>query len=169
MPRVTPPPSASPATASTELPSAGPIPRLAALAYDCFLLFGLLVVPLFILTGLRQHSAGLQTDGVIHELPPIAPQPVLLLYIACMIIGFYYYFWRRNGQTLGMQAWRLRLDNTRGGRPSFRQCLGRLAVGFISLLCLGLGYWWIWFDRDRLAWHDRASNTRVVVLPKKQR
>jgi uncharacterized RDD family membrane protein YckC len=150
-----------------QLPSAGPIPRLAALAYDSFLIFGLMVVPLMILTGLRQHQIGLQTGGVVHELPPIAPRPVMLAYMFCVIAGFYYYFWRRNGQTLGMQAWRLRLDSSSGGRPSFRQCLGRLLVGAVSLLCVGLGYWWIWFDRERLAWHDRASNTRVVVLTKK--
>ncbi|HSB95906.1 MAG TPA: RDD family protein [Spongiibacteraceae bacterium] len=160
-------PASSHTTPPPALSSAGPIARLAALGYDSFLIFGLLVVPLFILTGLRQHSIGLQTDGVIHELPPIAPRWAMLLYMIGMIVGFYYYFWRRNGQTLGMQAWRLRLDNISGGRPSFRQCLIRLAVGFFSLLCAGLGYWWIWLDRDRLAWHDRASNTRVIVIPKK--
>jgi uncharacterized RDD family membrane protein YckC len=84
-----------------------------------------------------------------------------------MVAGFYYYFWRRNGQTLGMQAWRLRLDIAEGGRPSLRQCLLRMPVGFLALLCGGLGYWWIWIDRDRLAWQDRASSTRVVVLPKR--
>ncbi|MET0378345.1 MAG: hypothetical protein ABW049_05060 [Spongiibacteraceae bacterium] len=30
----------------------------------------------------------------------------------------------------------------------------------------GLGYWWIWLDPQQRSWHDRASNTRVVVLPK---
>lgn len=159
-------PEAAAPVDSTALPNAGPIARLAALGYDSFLIFGLLVVPLFILTGLRARSAGLQTDGVIHELPPIASRPVLLLYMICMVAGFYYYFWRRNGQTLGMQAWRLRLDSSTGGRPSLRQCLIRMPVGLLALLCGGLGYWWIWFDRQHLAWQDRASNTRVVVLPK---
>lgn len=173
MPQTVPPPASSavsPAaipSAPSQLPSAGPIPRLAALAYDSFLIFGLMVTPLFILTGLRAHRVELQTGGVIHQLPPIAPPPVMLLYMLGVIVGFYYYFWRRNGQTLGMQAWRLRLDNASGGRPSFRQSVVRLAVGCVSLLCAGLGYWWIWLDRERLAWHDRASNTRVVVLPKK--
>jgi uncharacterized RDD family membrane protein YckC len=152
-----------------ELRIAGPIARLAALAYDSFLIFGLLVVPLFILTGVREHGHGapLQTDGVVHELPPIAPKPVLLLYIVGVVCGFYYYFWRRNGQTLGMQAWRLRLDSRDGGRASPRQCLIRMPVGLLALLCGGLGFFWLWIDRDRLAWQDRASNTRVVVLPKR--
>ena len=38
----------------------------------------------------------------------------------------------------------------------------------VSLAALGLGYFWIWIDRERLAWHDRWSGTRVVVLPKKK-
>lgn len=162
-------PPVSDSTPQAALEQAGPISRLAALGYDSFLIFGLLVVPLFILTGLRERSMGLQTDGVVHDLPPIASRPVLLMYMICMVAGFYYYFWRRNGQTLGMQAWRLRLDNRDGGRASPRQCLIRMAVGFVSLLCGGLGYWWIWIDREHLAWHDRASGTRVVVLPKRKK
>jgi uncharacterized RDD family membrane protein YckC len=65
-----------------------------------------------------------------------------------------------------MQAWRLRLDSAAGGRPDILQCLRRLAVAVPALLLGGAGYWWIWLDRDHLAWHDRLSNTRVVVLPK---
>jgi uncharacterized RDD family membrane protein YckC len=39
----------------------------------------------------------------------------------------------------------------------------------VSLAALGLGYFWIWIDRERLAWHDRWSGTRVVVVPKRQK
>jgi len=156
---------------ATETRSAGVLRRLAALVYDSFLIFGLMVVPLFLFTGLAEHGArgDLQTDAVVHDLPVIAPGPVLLVYEIAIVLGFYCYFWLRNGQTLGMQAWRLRLDSLAGGRPSLWQCLQRALVGFASLLCAGLGYWWIWLDRDRRAWHDRASNTRVVVLPKRKR
>jgi len=150
---------------------AGVLRRLAALIYDSFLLFGILVVPLFLLTGLseRGQPGSLQTDAVVHELPPIAPWPVMLTYEIVVVFGFYCYFWLRSGQTLGMQAWRLRLDDLDGGRPSLRQCLLRAVFGVISLLCAGLGYWWIWLDRDRRSWHDRVSHTRVVVLPKARR
>lgn len=153
-----------------ELRRAGVLRRLAALVYDSFLIFGLMVVPLFILTGLIEGGAGAPAadSAVVHELPAIAPKPVLLLYMIAVVIGFYCYFWRRNGQTLGMQAWRLRLENADGGRPSLRQCLLRILAGVPALLCAGLGYWWIWLDRQGRAWHDRASNTRVVVLPKRK-
>ena len=36
-----------------------------------------------------------------------------------------------------------------------------------ALLLGGLGFWWAWVDRERLAWHDRASGTRIIRLPKK--
>ena len=173
----------------TSLPTAGVLRRLAALVYDAFLLFGLLVAPLFIFTAIRSPKVDLQNGSVTHDLPSIAPQPVMLLYMILVSASFYCYFWRRNGQTLGMQAWRIRVDAEdegcatlrqvwsdnqliradaeKGTRASWRQCLIRSAVGFVSLLCVGLGYWWIWIDKNRCSWHDRASNTRVVVLPKK--
>jgi uncharacterized RDD family membrane protein YckC len=37
----------------------------------------------------------------------------------------------------------------------------------LSWLPLGLGYFWILFDREGRAWHDRLSRTRVVLLPKR--
>jgi len=154
---------------SPEIRPAGVLRRLAALVYDSFLLFGLLVVPLFILTGVIAHGTPEDVqNGVAHSLPAIAPAPVLLAYEVAVVLGFYCYFWRRNGQTLGMQAWRLRLDSASGGRPSLRQCLLRALAGLPALLLAGLGYWWIWIDRERCAWHDRASKTRVVVLPKRK-
>ncbi len=152
----------------SELPIASVWRRLAALVYDAFLLFGLLVTPLFIYTAIVSPKQNLPQDAVAHELPSIAPQPVLFLYTVAIVVGFYVYFWHKSGQTLGMQAWRLRVDNANGGRASWQQCAVRAAVGFVALVALGLGYWWSWADRERRCWHDRASNTRVVVLPKKK-
>ncbi|HEY3697938.1 MAG TPA: RDD family protein [Spongiibacteraceae bacterium] len=150
------------------LPVAGVLRRCAALIYDAFLLFGLLVVPLFIATALLSSTMKLQNGNVAHDLPSIAPKPIILFYIAAVIVTFYCYFWRTSGQTLGMQAWRIRVDSNAGGRASWRQCLLRSAVGFCSLLFAGLGYWWIWWDSRHAAWHDRASDTHVVVLPKQK-
>lgn len=154
-------------TTETPLATAGALRRLAALVYDAFLLFGLLVAPLFIATAALSPRGDVHEGSVAHDLPSIAPKSVMLVYMIVVIVAFYCYFWRTSGQTLGMQAWRLRVDGENGNRPSWRQCLMRAIVGFISLLCAGLGYWWIWIDKDRASWHDRASNTHVVVLPKK--
>lgn len=161
-------PSDKPSTTATELSTAGAFRRLAALVYDAFLLFGLLVTPLFVITAIMSPKQTLPQGAVTHDLPLIAPRSVLFIYTVIVIAGFYIYFWRKSGQTLAMQAWRIRVDSNTGGRPTWRQCFVRATVGLVSLLCGGLGYWWIWIDKEGASWHDRASNTRVVVLPKKK-
>ena len=42
-----------------------------------------------------------------------------------------------------------------------------LRIGSLSLLAGGMGFGWAWIDRDRLAWHDRASGTRMRRAPKR--
>ena len=78
--------------------------------------------------------------------------------------GFYLYFWRATGQTLGMQAWRIKTVNQAGERLTYGEGCARLGFACLSLACLGLGFLWMLLDRDRLAWHDRASGTYVVYL-----
>lgn len=87
-----------------------------------------------------------------------------LLWLACWVAtGAYAVLsWQRGGQTLGMRPWRLRVVAIEGGVPTRSALLKRYLVGTASLLLAGLGFWWAWWDRERLTWHDRASGTRVV-------
>lgn len=100
----------------------------------------------------------------------IAPFSALqwLLWLVCWLITGAYALlsWRRGGQTLGMRPWRLKVVDAAGAAPSWRGLALRFAVGSVSLLPAGLGFWWAWFDRDRLTWHDRASGTRMIRLPR---
>jgi uncharacterized RDD family membrane protein YckC len=85
-----------------------------------------------------------------------------------MVTGLYATLsWRRGGQTLGMRPWLLRLTTRDGAMPSWSQLWTRYAVATLSLLLGGLGFWWAWFDRERLTWHDRLSGTRLARLPKR--
>ncbi len=79
---------------------------------------------------------------------------------------FFVYFWARGGQTLGMRAWRLRLVNAAGTAPTTTEALWRFCCAWIAFLPLGAGFWWSLVDRDKLTWHDRWSQTRLLVLPK---
>lgn len=101
----------------------------------------------------------------------IAPFSALawLLWVACWLVTGAYAVvsWRRGGQTLGMRPWRLRVVGVDGRPASWRALLVRFGVGTLSLLCGGLGFWWAWLDRDRLAWHDRTSATRMIREPKR--
>lgn len=152
---------------TSPLPPAGVVRRLAAMVYDSLLVFAVLftaTLPLLFIPQGQQFNNG----EVLHELNPIAEGWWFQLYLLSIFIGFYCWFWRKNGQTLGMQAWRLQVETLEGERLSVKQCLIRLAGAAVSLLCAGIGYWWAWHDKDGATWHDRWSNSRVVLLPKKQ-
>lgn len=160
------PPAAPPPAA----PSAPPAPRalvhwrLLSLFYDLWpsLALWMLVSACFTVgyTVLGGHAAR----------ENIAPFSALqwLLWLCCWgVTGLYATLsWRHGGQTLGMRPWRLRLQARDGGSPAWGSLWLRYVVGTLSLLAGGLGFWWAWLDRGRLTWHDRASGTRLVRVPR---
>ena len=86
-----------------------------------------------------------------------------------ILASFFCYFWRRGGQTIGMRAWRLRLvQKDRLTAVTYRQCLLRCLLATLSLLLLGIGYWWSLIDKNRQTLQDRLTNTQVILLPKSQ-
>lgn len=136
-----------------EIYPAGLFRRLAAIVYDLFLLFAL-----FILVG---FVGVLLTGGDANE------HPLFRLAVFLVPLGFYGYFWRKSGQTLGMLAWRIRVQTYQGQPVNLKQTLLRLAGGLVSWLFCGLGYLWIYFDQEKRTWPDLLSRTQVVVVPKK--
>jgi uncharacterized RDD family membrane protein YckC len=130
---------------------AGLVRRLGALLYDVLLIIAIWMMTLF---GLVLANDGEAVGGV-------AVQGLMLV----EWIAYYAYAWRRTGQTLGMKSWRIVLVDEDGSRPEWRQLALRMLVAPFSLACLGLGYAWLYGDR-RQTWHDRASRTYVVNVPK---
>ena len=96
--------------------------------------------------------------------------PAALLEFALLLGVTFAYFglsWRRGGQTLGMRAWRLRLVNADGSAPvTWPALMWRYTVTGVSLAAFGLGFAWSLLDRERRTWHDIASATVLVRLPK---
>ncbi len=152
----------------TDLPNAGVIKRLAAMVYDSFLVFAVLALATLIPSLLmgRNLPTAIENEHVVHELNPMLSGIGFQLYLLAVIASFFCWFWHNNGQTLGMQAWRLRIESSSGGKPGWGQCVIRLLAACLSIACLGLGYWWIWLDKGKLSWHDRLSKTRIVLTPK---
>lgn len=164
----------------------GMLRRMAALLYDSLVMVAVLMAAtapfLPFLDGrvLRPEEVG-------------ALAYVYWAWEAVVIAVFLGFFWTRRGQTLGMQAWRLRVEDEMGRRLTWRRALLRQAYavapwlpGFLllsysdvsyrqslqmfgdALLLLGVLAWtMMWFDVRRRTWYDRMSRSRVVVLPKK--
>lgn len=140
---------------TSKLPPPGFLRRLGAMFYDSLLLLALLMMlsyPYVWLTGGAK-------PGLILK---------MLYQFYLLAICFFYFagFWVRSGQTLGMRTWRIKLVRDDGGPVTWPIAFKRFAYVWLSLLCLGLGFLWVLYDRDRLAWHDRLSGTRLMLLPK---
>jgi uncharacterized RDD family membrane protein YckC len=122
--------------------------RLAACFYDSLVLAAVLIFAGAAWVGLSGAAAS-PGDWLFR---------FYLLAVAALFLGA---FWRR-GETLGMRAWKLRIVAVHGGPPSWGRALLRFAAALLSWAVLGLGFWWVLLDRERLAWHDRLSGTRLI-------
>lgn len=146
--------------------------RLAAASYDGFLLFAVL----FAAAGLYGYIGDLisgastkvhhNTGDLAHELPPIAEGWLYNCYLLIIICSFYAIFWCKNGQTLGMQAWRIKAQSTNGEIMTIKQALIRVLIGLISFFFGLIGLLWVLIDKDKRSLYDKASNTEVVLLAK---
>lgn len=132
--------------------------RLAALFYDSVLLFGILLL-----------AAGVVIVPYMTLVAGDFPSTAwwFRAWLVAVVAGFYAYFWTHGGQTLGMSAWRLRLVRADGGRPRLADALLRLACAAVAFAPAGLGLLWILIDPDGLAWHDRWSRTRLVMVARR--
>lgn len=54
------------------------------------------------------------------------------------------------------------VDARTGKKPTFRQCLIRLAGYYLSALPFGLGFLWVALDRKKQGWHDKLAGTVVI-------
>lgn len=142
--------------------------RLLALFYDLWPILAIWML-LSLLFNIGWTLAGHGEREILATLSPLGA----LLWVCCWAASGAYavYSWRRGGQTLGMRPWRIRVIAAEGTQApsilSTRALWARYAVGTLSLLAGGLGFWWAWFDRERRTWHDRASGTRLVRVPKR--
>ena len=117
--------------------------------YDTLLVFAVWLVTIFALTAANRFQA---VSGAWFQ-----------TFLFLEAFGFFAFFWMRDGQTLGMRAWRLRLIANNGGDLTLNQVTIRLMTAMVSFVALGLGYWWCLVDPQRRTWPDLASDTSIVV------
>ncbi|MEJ2426171.1 MAG: RDD family protein [Candidatus Thiodiazotropha sp.] len=140
---------------STDLDNAaipGLFRRLGAILYDLLLLTALI----FVATAAVTLPMGNPSGGWL----------ILFQFIIFEIIPLLFFtgFWIRGGQTLGMRAWHLKVVRFDGTDLNWSDALRRHLSALISVYLLGLGFVWILLDPEKMAWHDRLSRTRMVIV-----
>lgn len=140
--------------------------RLGAMCYDGLLMLAICIA----LAAAHVLVSRLIFDVPAEQLGRGSTQLLTLrALLAAGTFSFLAFFWMRGGMTLGMQAWRLRVQTTAGEAIGLRQSLLRYLVGCLGWAAFGLGHLWVLFDGERRSWADLASGTRIVVLPKPRR
>ncbi len=147
---------------------AGLFRRLAALMYDTLIIIAILMIAagVIVATLFAMNAAGLIGYGeYVDASDLLTNHPVWNVlytgYLAAVWVGFIVFFWTRAGQTLGMRAWKLRVQNEDGSLITSTQALIRVvASGF------GLANFTVPFDQKKRGFHDILAKTQVVVLPK---
>lgn len=150
-----------------EYPNAGLSRRMAAMFYDALLSLALLMVVTFSYLMVLRVIYGEAQLKLMSEAGALNGDPLLSTLLLFSLFGFFAKFWTHNGQTLGMQVWGVRVQNTDGSAIDLWQALLRFLLAIISFLCLGLGFFWILVDKQKRSWHDIYSGSCTVQLPKK--
>jgi uncharacterized RDD family membrane protein YckC len=149
--------------------------RLVSMVYESLLGFAVLFLPFLIFEIATRAS---HTPLVEH----------MRQALAFLVLGFYFiHQWSRDGQTLAMKTWRMKLVGGDGGVVSPRTAALRYLLSWLWILpallvalALDLHQWQalgavfagilIWsltafLDKDRQFLHDKLAGTRLVQLP----
>ena len=169
---------------SPSLLSAGVGRRIGAMIYDALLVTGVLAVA----------SIPFQVYSIVTNQLLVAGEAgwwiagSFWLWLAFVFVWFFGFFWTRHGQTLGMQVWKLRVENEQGKLLSWPSAMRRLLFSVLlwmpgslclmiseqlhSLLLKRIGECLLvlvlmnllsaMFSPGHRTWHDRMSRSRVV-------
>lgn len=119
-----------------ELAIAKPSTRMAAILYDGMLILALLFLVGTVLTvigTLLTMETGSESSQA-QSLPTWYQNAIMTPSFILTLVGFYGLFWRRGGQTLGMQTWRLKTVNNNGHLLTWGQSFKRILAASIMPL-----------------------------------
>lgn len=149
------------------------------MVYEALLVFGVIFFSSFVFDVATQSK---------HALKLRAAREVYLF----VVIGCYFiFFWRRSGQTLAMQTWRIKLVDLDGARLPLIKAIVRYCLAWCwclpglivahqlglkeaaSLIPVALGFS-LWamaanFQADKQFLHDRFAKTKLIELPAKEK
>jgi uncharacterized RDD family membrane protein YckC len=156
-----------PLVTNSQFSRAGFRRRVASWLYDALLAIAIYMTAgaaSFLIISLLVRYGVFDLQGYQHLSDTISNTYWLLwpneLWKLAWVSFFFIWFWSKSGQTLGMKAWRLKVQNQDGSLLSKTTGLKRLLPTL-----LGLGNLAVLLDRkNKLSLQDRLTNTEVVLL-----
>ncbi|RUO30387.1 RDD family protein [Aliidiomarina soli] len=146
----------------TVFPRAGFFRRVGAWVYDLLAITAILMLA----SGLALAFVAILVASNLVTLPADTDHASVLegnllfqAYLIAVVFWFFAGFWVRGGQTIGMRAWRMKVQNTDGSGISWKQATIRLLLAAFGLSNIG-----VLFSREKLGWHDRVAGCEVIEL-----
>jgi uncharacterized RDD family membrane protein YckC len=162
-------------------PPATALKRALAIIYDGLISIAVLLVATWAYTVVAGWVTGWDRYEQMAESGQLSGDPGLTFTLFLVLYLFFGYFWTRIGQTLGMQVWRIRIENIDGTSVSWTKALRRYvtAAAVIFLTLLGSYYFGaatlflsipaiiaLFYPINGLSITDRLSDSVVVSVPK---
>ncbi len=160
--------SSMPNSEHANFPRAGFFRRCGAIVYDLLLAVAVYMIAGAIGFGVftALTSYGVINMGNYEHVSDLLNgnslyKGIYQFWISLCVGLFYISFWSYGGQTLGMRAWKLKIQHPNGQSLSMITAGARLVWSL-----LGIGNLWILINGDKLALQDMMTRSEVVVLSK---
>jgi len=92
--------------------------------------------------------------------------PFFVTYIFTIFFLYTAWFWTQGGQTLGMRAWKIRLETLNGDHVTWLQAFIRWLLSLVSFILFGAGFIWMLFDRKKRTFYDLLCKTQIINVEK---
>ncbi|MBQ4860792.1 RDD family protein [Pseudoalteromonas sp. MMG013] len=155
----------------SDFPKAGLRRRLASLMYDGLVVIAfamlttivyLIIIQSFISAGILQLGEHKDVSAFIQNSTLLYSLRAILLVLVSLL--FFSYFWTKSGQTIGMRAWRLKVQTQDGNLLSWKTAMLRSLTAL-----LGLGNLFVLIDfKKKRALQDYLCGTEVIFLSKEE-
>lgn len=129
--------------------------RVGASCVDSFIVVMIITPLLYAIYGAQYFQGDQLVAG---------PVDLLLNYIFPAIAVIV--FWVYKSSTPGKMIFKaIIVDVQTGLKPSKKQLIGRYFAYYVSLIPLGLGFFWVIWDARKQGWHDKLAGTVVIYKP----
>lgn len=126
------------------------IKRLLACLYELLILIAIAML----VTWLFIACFGAATQG--------GKRLVLQLLLWLSIGAYFVSCWVKSGQTLALQAWKLRIVNADNSPLTWQQACMRYLLASLLMGLFGMTLWWALLNKQRLFLHDKLVHTKCI-------
>ncbi|MBN4053621.1 RDD family protein [Haliea sp. AH-315-K21] len=137
--------------------------RISAMIYDSIVIIAIWIVIAFVVLS----AFGIDQAQMVENDRVVMDPYYRITLLSSMLLSaylFFAWFWTHSGQTLGMQAWKLRVQNADASAISYKQSLIRCVIAPFSFVLFGAGYLYMFFNAEKQTLPDLLSHSVVVQV-----